>query len=223
MYRSSPAIPSRFNAGSSKHGRLPAALVGNRSNEVSRPMSTAQQFPPNVQPIRETTTQLAALEEDSLDLRRIAATLRRRKIMIGAIAVIGTVVMTLYVGRITPLYKAETQIVIEPERKKIVNIDQVAQNLSSDWLTPQTEAAIIRSRDRALLAVQRLDLVHNPAFNPNLRPPAPGALEVGKAWLSKALGAIGIELKWLKKPAAHPGGIPRSQAGGSRRRLSWGS
>jgi capsular exopolysaccharide synthesis family protein len=168
-------------------------------------MSTAQQFPPNVQPIRETTTQLAALEEDSLDLRRIAATLRRRKIMIGAIAVIGTVVMTLYVGRITPLYKAETQIVIEPERKKIVNIDQVAQNLSSDWLTPQTEAAIIRSRDRALLAVQRLDLVHNPAFNPNLRPPAPGALEVGKAWLSKALGAIGIELKWLKKPAAIQG------------------
>jgi uncharacterized protein involved in exopolysaccharide biosynthesis len=164
-------------------------------------MSTAQQFPPNVQPIRETTPQLAALEEESLDLRRIAATLRRRKIMIGAIAVIGTVVMTLYVGGITPLYKAETEIVIEPERKKIVNIDQVAQNLSSDWLTPPTEAAIIRSRDRALLAVQRLDLVHNPAFNPSLRPPAPGALDVARAWLSTALGAIGIEFTWLKKPA----------------------
>jgi len=155
-------------------------------------MSTAQQFPSNVQPIRETTPQLAALEEESLDLRRIAATLRRRKIMIGAIAVIGTVVMTLYVGGITPLYKAETEIVIEPERKKIVNIDQVAQNLSSDWLTPPTEAAIIRSRDRALLAVQRLDLVHNPAFNPSLRPPAPGALDVARAWLSTALGAIRI-------------------------------
>ena len=164
-------------------------------------MTTAQQFPPNVQPIRETTPQLAALEEESLDLRRIAATLRRRKIMIGAIAVIGTVVMTLYVGGITPLYKAETEIVIEPERKKIVNIDQVAQNLSSDWLTPPTEAAIIRSRDRALLAVQRLDLVHNPAFNPSLRPPAPGALDVARAWLSTALGAIGIEFTWLKKPA----------------------
>ena len=124
-------------------------------------MSTAQQFPSNVQPIRETTPQLAALEEESLDLRRIAATLRRRKIMISAIAVIGTVVMTLYVGGITPLYKAETEIVIEPERKKIVNIDQVAQNLSSDWLTPPTEAAIIRSRDSlsasmAVVAARRL-------------------------------------------------------------------
>ena len=169
-------------------------------------MSTAEQFPPNVQPIRATTAQLGPLEEDSLDLHRIAATLRRRKIMIGAMAVIGTVVMALYVGRITPLYKAETEIVVEPERKKILNIDQVAQNLSSDWLTPQTEAAIIRSRDRALLAVQRLDLVHNPAFNPALRAPVPGMFDVAKAWLSTALGAIGIEAGWLKPAASETGG-----------------
>src|SRR5262249_16768326 len=118
-------------------------------------MSTAQQLPPNVQPIRATAAQFASLEEEALDLRRIAATLRRRKIMIGSIAAIGTVVMALYAGGITPLYKAESEIVVEPERKKIINIDQVAQNLSPDWLTPQTEAAIIRSRDNALLAVKR--------------------------------------------------------------------
>jgi polysaccharide biosynthesis transport protein len=167
-------------------------------------MSTAQQFPPNVQPIRPATTQLAALEEDSLDLRRIAAALRRRKIMIGGIAAIGTVVVALYVGGITPLYKAETEIVVEPERKKIINIDQVAQNLFSDWLTPQTEAAIIRSRDKALLAVKQLDLVHNPGFNPALRRPAPGMLDVAKAWLNTALVATGVESSWFKPANVEP-------------------
>jgi hypothetical protein len=28
MYRSSPATPSRFNAGSSKYGSMPTAVVG---------------------------------------------------------------------------------------------------------------------------------------------------------------------------------------------------
>ena len=48
-------------------------------------MSTAQQLPPNVQPFRAPPAQLAQIEDETLDLRRITATLRRRKIMIAAI------------------------------------------------------------------------------------------------------------------------------------------
>ena len=171
-------------------------------------MSTAQQLPTNVQPLRAMPTQLAAIEDESLDLRRIAATLRRRKIMIAAIAIIGAMLSAFYVSGITPLYKAEVEIVVEPERKKIVNIDQVAQNLNSDWLTPQTEAAIIRARDNALLAVKRLDLVHHPAFNPALRLPEPGMVDIGKVWLQKALALVGIEVKLVEKLDAAPNAAP---------------
>lgn len=167
-------------------------------------MSTAQQLPPNVQPLRTVPNQLAAAEEESLDLRRIAATLRRRKIMIAAIAAIGTMTAAFYVQEITPLYKAESVIVVEPDRKKIVNIDQVTQNLNPDWLTPVTEAAIIRCRDTALLAVKRLDLVNHPAFNPALRPSKPGMLDIGKAWLEQGLTLIGIEADLLEKRDSVP-------------------
>lgn len=112
--------------------------------------------------------------------------------MIAAIAAIGTMLSTFYVSGITPLYRAKSTIVVEPERKKIVDIDQVAQNLNPDWLTPVTEAAIIRSRGNALLAVRRLDLVNHHVFNTSLRPQAPGALEIGKAWVKKGLALAGI-------------------------------
>lgn len=167
-------------------------------------MSTAQQLSPNVQPLRTVPNQLAAAEEESLDLRRIAATLRRRKIMIAAIAAIGTMTAAFYVQEITPLYKAESVIVVEPDRKKIVNIDQVTQNLNPDWLTPVTEAAIIRGRDTALLAVKRLDLVNHPAFNPALRPSKPGMLDIGKAWLEQGLTLFGIEADLLEKRDSVP-------------------
>ena len=167
-------------------------------------MSTAQQLPSNVQPFRAAPPQLASIEEESLDLRRITATLRRRKIMIAAMAAIGTMLSAFYVSGLTPLYKAESIVVVEPERKKVVNIDQVAQNINPDWLTPVTEAAIIRSRDTALAVVKRLDLVSHPAFNAALRPPQPGTLEIGKAWLARGLTLVGIETEFAAKrePAA---------------------
>ncbi len=157
-------------------------------------MSSAEQLPPNVQPLRTAALPLAAVEDESLDLRRITATLRRRKVMIAAIAAIGTMLSVFYVSGITPLYKARSTIVVEPERKNVVDIDQVAQNLNPDWLTPVTEAAIIRSRDNALLAVQRLDLVNHPLFNAALRPQVLGTLEIGKAWAKKALALVGIDV-----------------------------
>ena len=179
-------------------------------------MSTAQQLPPNVQPFRAPPPQLAQIEDETLDLRRITATLRRRKIMIAAIAVMGTMLSAFYVSGITPLYKARSTIVVEPERKKVVNIDQVAQNLNPDWLTPLTEAAIIRSRDNALLAVQRLDLVSHPAFNAALRPPEPSTFDIGKAWLEKGLALVGVtvQLTEPRKPVASspaPASQPRPE------------
>ncbi len=176
-------------------------------------MSTAQQLPANVQPLRTASHQLAAIEDESLDLRRIAATLRRRKVMIAAIAVIGTMLSAFYVGGITPLYRATVTIVVEPERKKVVDIDQVAQNLPSDWLTPGTEAAIIRSRDNVLRAVQRLDLIAHPAFNRSLAPPAPGMRAVAMAWLRKGLALVGIgSPPAAEAPAAPPAPAPTLSA-----------
>src|SRR5262249_50759665 len=147
-------------------------------------------LPPNVQPIRAGAVQLSSLEDQSLDLRRLMATLRRRKAMIIGITVIGTLVAAVYAGHITPLYRAESMIVVEPERKKVLNIDQVAQNINPDWLTAQTEAAVVASRALADQAVVRLDLAHNPSFNPALRPPDTGLIGTAEQWLDWIIGKL---------------------------------
>ena len=115
--------------------------------------------------------------EESINLRDLLMTLWRRKLVIMGTALIVTGFTVLVVMQIVPLYIAEASVVVEPPRTNVVDIESVAPGLSTDWFTQETQAAILGSRVLAEKAVDRLDLVNHPLFNPSLRPPKKDLLE----------------------------------------------
>jgi succinoglycan biosynthesis transport protein ExoP len=115
-------------------------------------------------------TELAG-NANMLDLRNLLSILRRRKYLILGLVALALVGASLYVSQLTPLYQASAVIVIEPDRTKVLDVDAVVRDLPGDLLTVQTEAAKIGSRAVALGAAERLGLISDPRFNPNLAPP----------------------------------------------------
>lgn len=138
-------------------------------------MSAVTRLPlPEREPTREVPGPVPLLEEETLTLRRLYSVLRRRVVLIAGVAFLVTTLAALFVHQITPLYRADLELVVEGSRQKVVNIESVVQNVEPDFWTNETEAAVISSREMARKAVERLNLVNNPAFNPELRRPEVG-------------------------------------------------
>ena len=130
-----------------------------------------------------------------LNLRYLIGVLRRRKVMIAAVMAVITTVAAVLVNGLTPLYSAEAQIVVEPDRQNVVDIESVVQGLSPDFYTNETEAAVIGSRALAEKAVDHLRLVDDPRFNPLLRAPKQRKPIGGvRAWLLEKLARPGDEV-----------------------------
>src|SRR5512146_344184 len=83
---------------------------------------------------------------EGLDPRRLLGGLRRRKALIGGVVILGTAVATLLISQITPLYMAQTMVLVESNRQNVVNIEAVSQGMTQDYYTNETQAAIISSR-----------------------------------------------------------------------------
>ena len=107
------------------------------------------------------------------DLRSLLAMLWRRKALIIGVTAIGTTLSVLMVNRMTPIYEAEARLVIEAGRANVTAgaVENVVQGLNPDFFTHETEAEIIMSRSLAAKVVDKLNLVEDPLFNPDLRPP----------------------------------------------------
>ena len=141
-------------------------------------MSTVTQFPvQEIEPVQDSGFFPGGSDGDALSLRRLLSVLRRRKTMIVGVVAIVTVMAWLVVNQITPIYTASAEIVLSSDRQQAVPIESVVQGSSLDYYTNQTEADIIRSRELAAKAVERLDLTNSPMFNPLLRKPQPGLVE----------------------------------------------
>ena len=106
-----------------------------------------------------------------LDLRNLLSILRRRKYLILGLVLLALVGATLYTSQLTPLYQAQATIVVEPDRTRVLDVKAVVSDLPGDMLTLQTEAAKMGSLTVALRAVDKLELITDPRFNPNLAPP----------------------------------------------------
>jgi capsular exopolysaccharide synthesis family protein len=111
-----------------------------------------------------------------INVREIIGILRRRYIMIAAIAVVGTALTALWVNQLTPVYQAESQVLIDPSKEMInPKIPSVNQGIAQTYTMIETQIAIMRSRDLAVKAVRRLDLANHPLYNPALAKPQPSA------------------------------------------------
>jgi capsular exopolysaccharide synthesis family protein len=105
-----------------------------------------------------------------LDIRQLFGVLRRRKYLIVGLTLLITAAAALYSSQLIPLYSATTEMIITPNRSRVLNSREVVQGVNTDWLSFQTEAKIIASREVARDVVLKLDLDQSPIFNPLLAP-----------------------------------------------------
>lgn len=104
--------------------------------------------------------------EDRLDLRSLLITLRRRRgLILGVVAVVMALAI-LVTALQTPLYTAQSQIVLNTTEDKVAPGDtsQTKAPASSD--IADTEVEVLRSRDLATRVAQALKLDLDPSFNP---------------------------------------------------------
>ncbi len=124
---------------------------------------------------------------DMFDLRTLLRVLRGAKFLIIAIVATASVAAAMMADRLTPLYRAGVVILVEPDRRNIVDIDRVAEGLTTDDQTLATEADLMRSRGLARQVVHRLALIDDPDWNPFLPPADPAPLEPSRAGFARDL------------------------------------
>ena len=127
--------------------------------------------------------------EEGIDLLALGHTLYRHKLSILLLTLLVVMVTTLVVYRQTPIYQAETSLMIERKAGKVVSIEQIYNPEGSNNEYLQTQFELIKSRSLAERVVRELGLTEHPEFDPRQRP-APtfdwrgwlGALELSR-WL----------------------------------------
>lgn len=141
----------------------------------------------------------------SVSVRSILGMLRRHKLLIGGVALLGTTIAWLVANQLTPVYQAQADIVIEGSADTpIINPNQ-APGVAD--INMEAEAAKLKSEANARLSVRALNLIEHPHFNPDLAPPQQGKLKALFAPVLKLVGAGG---------AAPPSRLPPDEV---RRRL----
>src|SRR6185436_5813305 len=101
-----------------------------------------------------------------LNFRQLYGILRRHFIMIGGCVVLGTVGTTIWVNQLTPIFQAQAEVLVDPKHQTVTPFKSVEEAINNDWTMMETQAAILRSRDLAVQAVKRLNMVNDPRFSP---------------------------------------------------------
>lgn len=124
--------------------------------------------------------------DDVIDLSALIGTLWRSKWIIALITGIALLLggYFAYIGA-TPLYRAKSVVILEPQQEQIVSFDAVAASMSGDDSEVNSEVQVLQSRELIRKVVEQLDLVNDPEFNEALR--TPSALASAKAWVKSLL------------------------------------
>ncbi|WP_223638420.1 GumC family protein [Rhodobacter sp. TJ_12] len=112
-------------------------------------------------------------EEDIIDLRQIVAVLRADwKVIVGAVfgAVIIALIYALFLA--TPIYTATSVVVLDTRKPKVVDLEGMMGDFTGESAELNTEVGVLRSRGLAEKAVDALNLMEDPEFNPTLLPPS---------------------------------------------------
>lgn len=137
-------------------------------------------------------------ENDSLmTLHRVIRAVRRRLSLLIAVFLLTFAAVAVYTYQLKPRYTATSSVIVASPKQKVVDISAVLQGLPADTATIDTEAEILKSRSLMAKVVERLDLVHNPAFNKALVPPT--AMQKNVAKIKAFIKSLGPH-----KPAPPP-------------------
>lgn len=117
------------------------------------------------------------------DLMAVVAMLRRRLNVILGIVVTITLLVMLVVFQMTPLYTASTQLLLNNQSQKVVDMEAVMSGLPADSATVDSQVQVILSRSIAQRVIERLNLLDDPEFNSSVRPSSFAFLTDFKKWL----------------------------------------
>ena len=109
---------------------------------------------------------------DELTLADVFQKLRRQKIWILGTIFVVTFFSWIGIQQLTPLYTAGTQVMTAAREEKVLDVENVLAGITPDTVTIENEIHVIRSRGMVGKTVDELGLVHDPEFNPALRPPS---------------------------------------------------
>ena len=115
---------------------------------------------------------------------------RHRWLILGTAAAI-TALTAAYVFSVTPLYRADAKVLVEGDKGQSLNLQGLVPGAQPDLTAIETQAAIIASSELASKAVDRLHLVDDPRYNPELRQSGGGLLaRAGRVfgWLGGLFG-----------------------------------
>jgi polysaccharide biosynthesis transport protein len=98
---------------------------------------------------------------DAFDFREIVRVVQRRLPVIAGLALLGTLMATIYAFQLTPLYTAGATLMIEPRKTKITNSEAVLSDIGKDWEAIASEVELIRSIAIARRVAQKLGLAES--------------------------------------------------------------
>lgn len=104
--------------------------------------------------------------EERLDFVEYWRTLRKRKWAILAFALVITLLAGVIAFVSTPIYQAQTTLLIETNKQKVVTIEDVYGGVGASREYFQTQVEILKSREVALKTIAKLKLYDHPEFDP---------------------------------------------------------
>ena len=143
------------------------------------------------------------------DLMALYRTLRKRLGLIVSVTLGLTALAMVVVLQQTPLYTAETQVLLDRQKMQVTDMEAVMSGMPADSATVDSEVEILRSRALAARVVDRLDLMQDPEFNVRLRKPSLLRWIDPRVWLGGALRFFEAE-----RPAPNEEAVARAELNG---------
>ena len=136
------------------------------------------------------------MDDDVIDLRQYWNTMNRNKWGILGFAVVITMLTTLIVFSMQPVYRAEATLLIESQNANVVSIEEVYGLDSSNSEYYLTQFEILKSRQLAERVIKKFNLTDHPEFNQE-----PGLISKLKTSV-KSLLPLGIETELSEEQQA---------------------
>ena len=109
---------------------------------------------------------MGAEEGEELDLLAYWRVIQRRKWGVLGLAVFLTLLVTVVVFMMTPIYSSTVTLLVEQNQAKLLSIDEIYSGVSSDQSHYQTQVELLQSNALMEAVVDRLKLTTNPVFDP---------------------------------------------------------
>ncbi|MEN3977227.1 polysaccharide biosynthesis tyrosine autokinase [Emcibacter sp. SYSU 3D8] len=115
-------------------------------------------------------------DEGGVDVLAFLATLWRRRAIVLGVAAIFTALALIVIFQLTPRYESAALVRIDAPKSNVVDIEAVLQDSGQEQGFVETEIEVISSHDVIGRVVDKLRLMENPVFNPEVgekRQPSP--------------------------------------------------